>query len=124
MKQEAFPEDARSQLGRFSATVTGLWRSDGHGQAGQHHQYLSMASTLLTRVIVYSAAKAGMEITLHAGWPLTWRKKYGEGIRVDAIAPGFFVSEQNRNFCSADSAHPARPTDHRPRHGSALSRMS
>lgn len=49
----------------------------------------------LTRVCGYAAAKAGIsnftEYMAHE-----CAKKFGEGIRVNAIAPGFFITDQNR----------------------------
>jgi NAD(P)-dependent dehydrogenase (short-subunit alcohol dehydrogenase family) len=49
----------------------------------------------LTRVVGYSAAKAA--VTNFTQWlAIEMAKKYGDGIRVNAIAPGFFLTEQNR----------------------------
>jgi len=49
----------------------------------------------ITRVCGYAAAKAG--ISNFTGYMATeCAKKFGEGIRVNAIAPGFFITEQNR----------------------------
>ncbi len=51
----------------------------------------------LTRVIGYSAAKAA--VSNFTQWmAVEMAQKYGEGIRVNAIAPGFFVTEQNRKI--------------------------
>lgn len=51
----------------------------------------------LTRVCGYAAAKAG--ITNYTAYMATEvAKKFGEGIRVNAIAPGFFLTEQNRSL--------------------------
>ena len=51
----------------------------------------------LTRVCGYAAAKAG--ISNFTGYMATEvAKKFGEGIRVNAIAPGFFLTEQNRSL--------------------------
>ncbi|MCI0337665.1 MAG: SDR family oxidoreductase [Acidobacteria bacterium] len=51
----------------------------------------------LTRVIGYSAAKAG--VNNFTQWlAVHFAKEYSPCIRVNAIAPGFFVSEQNRNM--------------------------
>jgi len=51
----------------------------------------------LTRVAGYSAAKAAVS-NLTQWLAVELAQKYGEGIRVNAIAPGFFISEQNRHL--------------------------
>lgn len=58
----------------------------------------SMASFRpITRVVGYAAAKAGIDN--FTGWlAIEMAKKFGEGIRVNAIAPGFFITEQNRQL--------------------------
>lgn len=51
----------------------------------------------ITRVVGYSAAKAA--ISNFTQWlAVEMVKKFGEGIRVNAIAPGFFLTEQNRTL--------------------------
>lgn len=58
----------------------------------------SMASLrTLTRVIGYAAAKAAID-NFTRWLAVEMALKYGEGLRVNAIAPGFFVGEQNRAF--------------------------
>lgn len=49
----------------------------------------------MTRVCGYAAAKAGIS-NFTAFMATECAKKFGEGIRVNAIAPGFFITEQNR----------------------------
>lgn len=51
----------------------------------------------ITRVVGYSAAKAA--VSNFTGWlAIEMAKKYGAGIRVNAISPGFFITEQNRSL--------------------------
>ncbi len=56
----------------------------------------SMAThSALTRVPGYSVAKSG--INIFTQWMATeMALKFGEGVRVNAIAPGFFIGNQNR----------------------------
>ncbi len=51
----------------------------------------------LTRVLGYAAAKAAVE-NLTRWLAVEMAAKFGEGVRVNAIAPGFFVAEQNRSL--------------------------
>lgn len=60
--------------------------------------FSSMASFRpMTRVAGYAAAKAGIS-NFTAYMATECAKKFGEGIRVNAIAPGFFLTEQNRSL--------------------------
>jgi NAD(P)-dependent dehydrogenase (short-subunit alcohol dehydrogenase family) len=49
----------------------------------------------LTRVLGYGAAKAAVD-NLTRWLAVHLAQTYGEGLRINAIAPGFFVGEQNR----------------------------
>lgn len=49
----------------------------------------------LTRVVGYGAAKAALE-NLTRWLAVELAQKYGPGLRVNAVAPGFFLGEQNR----------------------------
>jgi NAD(P)-dependent dehydrogenase (short-subunit alcohol dehydrogenase family) len=64
--------------------------------SGSVINFSSMASTqAITRVLGYSNAKAAIDN--FTKWMATeMALKYGDGIRVNAIAPGFFIGNQNR----------------------------
>jgi NAD(P)-dependent dehydrogenase (short-subunit alcohol dehydrogenase family) len=53
------------------------------------------AARPLTRVAAYGAAKAAID-NLTRWLAVHMAKEYGPGIRVNAIAPGFFLTDQNR----------------------------
>jgi NAD(P)-dependent dehydrogenase (short-subunit alcohol dehydrogenase family) len=53
------------------------------------------AARAITRVAGYSAAKAAVE-NLTRWLAVDLARRYGDGVRVNAIAPGFFIGEQNR----------------------------
>ncbi len=55
------------------------------------------AQSAITRVLGYSAAKAGVD-NFTRWLAVEMAQKYGEGIRVNAISPGFFITEQNKNL--------------------------
>ncbi len=65
----------------------------------------------LTRVIGYAAAKAGIS-NFTAYMATEVATKFGEGIRVNAIAPGFFLTEQNRTLLTnPDGSYTQRGND-------------
>jgi NAD(P)-dependent dehydrogenase (short-subunit alcohol dehydrogenase family) len=51
----------------------------------------------LSRVVGYSASKAAID-NFTKWLAVELAGKYGDGIRVNAIAPGFFIGEQNRSL--------------------------
>ncbi len=65
----------------------------------------------LTRVLGYAAAKAGIS-NFTAFMANEVATKFGEGIRVNAIAPGFFLTEQNRSLLTnPDGSYTERGKD-------------
>lgn len=65
----------------------------------------------MTRVVGYLAAKAGIS-NFTAYMATEVASKFGEGIRVNAIAPGFFLTEQNRTLLTnPDGSYTQRGND-------------
>src|SRR5215210_6704409 len=63
------------------------------------------ASRPLTNVVGYSAAKAAVE-NLTRWLAAELARKHGPGLRVNAIAPGFFLGEQNRALLVNEDGSP------------------
>jgi NAD(P)-dependent dehydrogenase (short-subunit alcohol dehydrogenase family) len=63
----------------------------------------SMASqTVITRVLGYSIAKSAIDS--YTRWfAVELGKRYGDKIRMNAIAPGFFLTEQNRKLLTNEN---------------------
>lgn len=62
----------------------------------------------VTRVVGYSASKAAME-NFTRWMAVEMATKFGDKIRVNAIAPGFFISNQNRQLLTnADGSYTQR----------------
>lgn len=65
------------------------------------------AQSAVTRVFGYSNAKAGID-NFTKWLAVELAKKIGEGVRVNAIAPGFFISEQNRALLTNPDGSPTQ----------------
>lgn len=74
--------------------------------------FSSMTAQLaVTRVLGYSNAKASID-NLTKWLSVEFAKKIGDGVRVNAVAPGFFLSEQNRTLLTnPDGSLTARGND-------------
>lgn len=55
------------------------------------------ADRAITRVVGYSTAKGAVE-NFTRWLSVDLARRYGEGLRVNAISPGFFIGEQNRSL--------------------------
>jgi len=75
------------------------FKEQGHGSV---INFSSMSSTqALTRVLGYSNAKAAIDNFTR--WMATeMALKYGDQVRVNAVAPGFFISKQNKALLTND----------------------
>ncbi|HEX6038297.1 SDR family oxidoreductase [Longimicrobium sp.] len=77
------------------STVFGETMAEGQG-AGSIVNISSMAALqAISGVMGYSVAKAGID-SFTRWLAVDLARRYGDGVRVNAVAPGFFVSEQNR----------------------------
>jgi len=94
---EAFDEVLRLNL--HGTVIPSLVVSEtmGRRKSGCIVNVSSMAaSRALSGVLGYSAGKSGVEAFTR--WlAVDLARRYGEGIRVNAVAPGFFVGRQNRD---------------------------
>jgi NAD(P)-dependent dehydrogenase (short-subunit alcohol dehydrogenase family) len=55
------------------------------------------ATQAITRVVGYSAAKAAID-NFTKWMAVEFAQKFGNGIRVNAVAPGFLLTDQNRSL--------------------------
>lgn len=101
--QSFFDMDAQAAQFVFGLNFTGTFQSCqvfGRGMAERGQGCIVNVTSMsglrpLTRVPAYSAAKAG--IVNFTQWLAAYMaQEYNPAIRVNAIAPGFFLTEQNR----------------------------
>ncbi|MCW3114827.1 MAG: D-mannonate oxidoreductase [Segetibacter sp.] len=65
------------------------------------------AQSAITRVLGYSMAKAGIDN--YTRWMcVELAQRYGDAIRINAIAPGFFVTNQNRHLLVEKDGYTSR----------------
>src|SRR5216110_4110152 len=105
------------QLNLHGSLIPSLAFGEAMGRQGSGSivNVSSMAARrVLSGVLGYSVAKAGIESVTR--WlAVELARRYGDGLRVNAVAPGFFVTEQNRAVLLKPDGS---PTD-RARRGSA-----
>lgn len=106
MPEETFFDlsmDAMDQVNQlnFKGTVLPTYifgKNMAKNKSGSIINISSMASLqAITRVAGYSAAKAAVD-NFTRWLAVEMAQKYGDGIRVNAVAPGFFVAEQNHDL--------------------------
>jgi NAD(P)-dependent dehydrogenase (short-subunit alcohol dehydrogenase family) len=106
LSAEAFAEVVRLNLHGTLLPVLAFGRSIAEAGGGAVVNVSSMAAArALTRVGGYGAAKAAVEnltrwLAVEAG------RRYGSAVRVNAIAPGFFLGEQNRALLTDAEGRP------------------
>jgi NAD(P)-dependent dehydrogenase (short-subunit alcohol dehydrogenase family) len=93
---EAFEEVFDLNLVGTLLPIQVLGEAMARGEGGSIVNVSSMASArAITRVAGYSAAKAAVE-NLTRWLSVDLARRYGDGVRVNAVAPGYFIGEQNR----------------------------
>ena len=96
LPREAFGEVFELNLVGTLLPIQVLGEAMTRGGGGCILNVSSMAAArAITRVAGYSAAKAAVD-NLTRWLAVDLARRYGDGVRVNAIAPGFFIGEQNR----------------------------
>ena len=97
------PQDALEEVFNLNLMGTILpCQVFGMAMAAQHEGSIVNISSMaavraMTRVVGYGAAKAAVE-NFTRWLAVEMAAKYGARLRVNALAPGFFVGEQNRRL--------------------------
>lgn len=106
---DAFDEVVRLNLHGSVIPALGFGAAMAQQGAGCIVNISSMAATqAMSGVMGYSAAKAGID-NFTRWLAVELARKFGDRLRVNAIAPGFFVTTQNRNvLINADGSYTER----------------
>ena len=106
---DAFDEVLRLNLHGTVAPTMQFAEAMGRQRFGAIVNISSMASLrAISGTLGYSIAKAGID-SFTRWMAVEMARKYGEGIRVNAIAPGFFIADQNRGvLLNADGSFTTR----------------
>ena len=97
MSLPAFDEVVRMNLHGTVYPTLIFGEAMANGNGGSIVNISSMAAVLaISGVAGYSAAKAAVD-NFTRWLAVDVAKRHGDGIRVNAVAPGFFVTKQNRN---------------------------
>lgn len=85
----------------FGEAIVKPGAEDAEGQNGPRGCIVNVSSMAadraVTRVVGYSTAKGAVE-NFTRWLAVDLARRYGEGLRVNAISPGFFIGEQNRSL--------------------------
>jgi NAD(P)-dependent dehydrogenase (short-subunit alcohol dehydrogenase family) len=93
---DAFEEALRLNLHGTVVPTLVFAQAMAERKAGCVVNISSMAAMrAMSGVLAYSIAKAGID-SFTRWMAVELARKHGDGLRVNAVAPGFFVSEQNR----------------------------
>ena len=110
VRRSAAPQPARQRH-----SVAGVRRGDGARGAAAIGSIVTISSMAamqaLSGVLGYSVAKAGVD-NFTRWMAVELARQNGAGVRVNAIAPGFFVTEQNREVLVQPDGHLHRPRAH------------
>ena len=106
---DAFDEVLRLNLHGTVVPSMRFGEAMGRQRSGVILNISSMAATrAISGVLGYSIAKAGID-SFTRWLAVEMARKYGGGVRVNAIAPGFFIAEQNRGvLLNADGSYTTR----------------
>ena len=106
---DAFDEVLRLNLHGSLVPALAFGEAMGRQGSGSIVNVSSMAARrVLSGVLGYSVAKAGIE-SITSWLAVELARRYGDRLRVNAVAPGFFVTEQNRAvLLKPDGSHTER----------------